>query len=54
MQPNLEELCINSIRFLAIDAVEGRIWSPRTTDGRGSDGFVLWDRFLRFNPKHPG
>jgi transketolase len=53
-QPSLEELCINSIRFLAVDAVEkansGHAGLPM---GAAPMAFVLWDRFLRFNPKNP-
>jgi len=48
---SLEELCINSIRFLAIDAVEAE--SGQGLPMGALRGFVLWDRFLRFNPKHP-
>jgi len=48
-----EELCINSIRFLAIDAVErqslvrGYRWAQL-------HGIVLWDRFMRLIPKSFG
>jgi len=44
----LEELCINSIRFL-IDAVEKAESGHPGLPMGGLDGFVLWDR-LRFNP----
>ncbi|MBU6186874.1 MAG: transketolase [Synechococcales bacterium] len=50
----LEELCINSIRFLAIDAVEkAKSGHPGLPMGAAPMAFVLWDRFLRFNPKNP-
>jgi transketolase len=53
-QPTLEELSINTIRFLAVDAVEkansGHAGLPM---GAAPMAFVLWDRFLRFNPKNP-
>jgi transketolase len=51
---SLEELCINSIRFLAIDAVEkAESGHPGLPMGAAPMAFVLWDRFLRFNPKNP-
>lgn len=50
----LEELCINSIRFLAIDAVEkAKSGHPGLPMGAAPMAFVLWDQFLRFNPKNP-
>ncbi len=52
---SLEELCINSIRFLAIDAVEkASSGHPGLPMGAAPMAFVLWDRFLRFNPKNEG
>jgi transketolase len=51
---SLEELCINSIRFLAIDAVEkAKSGHPGLPMGAAPMAFVLWDQFLRFNPKNP-
>ena len=51
---SLEELCINSIRFLAIDAIEkAKSGHPGLPMGAAPMGFVLWDRFMRFNPKNP-
>ena len=51
---SLEELCINSIRFLAIDAVEkAKSGHPGLPMGAAPMAFVLWDRFLRYNPKNP-
>jgi transketolase len=51
---SLEELCINSIRFLAVDAVEkAKSGHPGLPMGAAPMAFVLWDRFLRFNPKNP-
>ncbi len=52
---SLEELCINSIRFLSIDAVEkANSGHPGLPMGAAPMAFVLWDRFMRFNPKNPG
>jgi transketolase len=51
---SLEELCINSIRFLAIDAVEkANSGHPGLPMGAAPMAFVLWDRFMRYNPKNP-
>lgn len=51
---SLEELCINAIRFLAIDAVEkAKSGHPGLPMGAAPMAFVLWDQFLRFNPKNP-
>ncbi len=51
---SLEELCINSIRFLAIDAVEkAKSGHPGLPMGAAPMAFVLWDKFLRVNPKNP-
>ncbi|XGV98636.1 MAG: transketolase [Leptolyngbya sp. BL-A-14] len=50
----LEELCINSIRFLSVDAVEkAKSGHPGLPMGAAPMAFVLWDQFLRFNPKNP-
>ncbi|MEY3870462.1 MAG: hypothetical protein RLZZ338_4356 [Cyanobacteriota bacterium] len=51
---SLQELCINSIRFLAIDAVQkANSGHPGLPMGAAPMAFVLWDRFMRFNPKNP-
>ncbi len=50
----LQDLCINSIRFLAIDAVEkAKSGHPGLPMGAAPMAFVLWDQFMRFNPKNP-
>ncbi|MBR8832035.1 MAG: Transketolase [Chroococcopsis gigantea SAG 12.99] len=52
---SLEELCINSIRFLAVDAVEkAKSGHPGLPMGAAPMAFVLWDKFLRVNPKNTG
>ncbi len=52
--PSVEELCVNSIRFLAVDAVEkAKSGHPGLPMGAAPMAFVLWDQFLRFNPKNP-
>src|SRR5438477_12895237 len=52
--PKLDDLCVNTIRTLAIDAVEkaqsGHAGAPM---GAGLMAYVLWDRFLKHNPADP-
>jgi transketolase len=51
---SVEELCINSIRFLAVDAIEkAKSGHPGLPMGAAPMGFVLWDKFMRYNPKNP-
>jgi transketolase len=50
----LDQLCINSIRFLAVDAVEqAHSGHPGLPLGAAPMAYVLWDRFLRHNPRNP-
>ncbi len=50
----LEEQCVNTIRFLAVDAVEkAKSGHPGTPMGMADIGFVLWTEFLRHDPLHP-
>jgi len=50
----LEELCVNTIRFLAIDAVEkAKSGHPGAPMGMADMAFVLWTEFLRHDPKAP-
>jgi transketolase len=50
----LEELCVNTIRFLAVDAVEkAHSGHPGTPMGMADMAFVLWTEFLRHDPLHP-
>lgn len=51
---HLDKLCINTIRFLAVDAVkQARSGHPGTPMGAAPMAYVLWDRFLRHNPADP-
>jgi transketolase len=53
-QAKLDELCINTIRFLAVDAVQkARSGHPGAPMGAAAMAYVLWDRFLRHNPANP-
>ena len=50
----LENLCINTIRTLSIDAVENaNSGHPGMPMGAATMAYVLWTRHLRFNPKNP-
>src|SRR5512141_1153947 len=50
----LEELCVNTIRFLAVDAVEkAKSGHPGTPMGMADMAFVIWTDFLRHDPKAP-
>ncbi|HEY9888004.1 MAG TPA: transketolase [Candidatus Obscuribacterales bacterium] len=51
---SLDALCVNSIRFLAIDAVQkANSGHPGLPMGAAPMAYVLWDQFMRFNPKNP-
>jgi len=51
----LDELCVNALRFLAVDAVEeAGSGHPGMPLGAAPMAYVLWDRFLRHNPRDPG
>ena len=53
-QQHLETLCINTIRTLAMDAVQkANSGHPGTPMALAPLAFVLWDRFLRHNPHDP-
>ncbi len=50
----LDQLCINSIRVLAIDAVQkANSGHPGMPMGMAPAAYVLWTRFLRHNPRNP-
>ena len=50
----LDELCVNTIRTLSIDAVQkANSGHPGAPMGAGLMTYVLWDRVLRHNPGDP-
>jgi transketolase len=50
----LDQLCINTIRTLAMDAVQrANSGHPGTPMALAPVGYVLWTRFLRHNPQNP-
>ena len=53
-QPNLDELCINTIRTLAMDGVQkAKSGHPGMPMGMAAAAYVLWTRILRHNPRNP-
>ncbi len=55
MNPSaLDELAVNTIRFLAVDAVErAKSGHPGSPMGMADAAYVLWTRFLRYQPHDP-
>lgn len=52
---SIDTLCINSIRFLAIDAVnKANSGHPGLPMGAAPMAYALWDRVLKHNPSNPG
>jgi transketolase len=50
----LDQLCINTIRTLAMDAVQqANSGHPGTPMALAPVAYVLWDRYLRHNPRNP-
>jgi transketolase len=53
-EDKLEELCVNTIRFLSIDGVEkAKSGHPGSPMGMADMAFVLWTEFLRHDPNAP-
>jgi len=51
---DIDLLCINTIRTLAIDAVEkANSGHPGMPMGMAPAAYVLWTKHLRYNPKNP-
>jgi len=54
MNPNQDLLCINTIRFLAVDAVQkANSGHPGLPLGAAPMAYVLWTHFLKHNPLDP-
>ena len=52
--PTIDELCINTVRFLAVDAIQkANSGHPGAPMGAAAMAYVLWDRFLKHNPNDP-
>ena len=54
MSVTLEEKCINTVRFLAVDMVEkANSGHPGMPMGAAAMAHTLWSRFLKHNPENP-
>jgi len=54
VNPPVDELSINTLRFLAVDMVQkANSGHPGLPMGAAPTAFAVWDRFLRFDPTHP-
>jgi transketolase len=54
-EAELDQVSINTIRFLAVDAVEkAQSGHPGAPLGAAPMAYVLWTRYLKHNPAHPG
>jgi transketolase len=52
---SLDQACVNSIRFLSVDAVQkANSGHPGLPMGAAPMAYVLWTRFLKHNPANPG
>jgi len=52
--PELDQLCINTIRALSLDAVQkANSGHPGLPLGAAPMAYALWTRFLRHNPRNP-
>jgi transketolase len=50
----VDELCVNTIRCLAMDAVQkAKSGHPGMPMGMAPAGYVLWTRHMRYNPRNP-
>ncbi|TXT20833.1 MAG: transketolase [Gallionellaceae bacterium] len=50
----LDQLCINTLRTLSIDAVQqAQSGHPGTPMGAAPTAYCLWQRFLRYDPQDP-
>ncbi len=51
---NIEQLCINTIRTLSMDAVQkANSGHPGMPMGTAPIAHILWTRFMRYNPANP-
>jgi transketolase len=53
-QKELDQLCVNTLRTLSIDAVQqAQSGHPGTPMGAAPTVYCLWQRFLHYDPGHP-
>ncbi len=54
MSDQIDQLCINTIRFLSVDAVQkAKSGHPGMPLGAAPMAYVLWTRLLKHNPRNP-
>src|SRR2546430_493808 len=54
MSEELDQLCINTIRFLSVDAVQkAKSGHPGMPLGAAAMAYILWTRHLKHNPRNP-
>src|SRR5690349_6626570 len=54
LNPELDQLCINTIRALTLDAVQkANSGQPGLPLGAAPMAYVLWTKFMRYNPRNP-
>lgn len=54
-QVDLDQLCVNTIRFLSVDAVEkANSGHPGLPLDAAPMAYVLWSKIMNYNPKDPG
>ena len=55
MSEQLDQQCVNTLRFLSVDMVQkADSGHPGLPLGAAPMVYVLWTRFLKFNPENPG
>jgi transketolase len=53
-EQNIDQLCINTIRTLSLDAIQkAESGHPGLPLGMAPTAYVLWTKFMRYNPKNP-
>ena len=51
---SLDDLCVNTLRFLSVDAVQkANSGHPGLPLGAAAMAYVLWTRFLKHHPSNP-
>src|SRR5213082_484966 len=54
LNPELDQLCINTIRALTLDAVQkANSGHPGLPLGAAPMAYVLWTKFMQYNPRNP-
>jgi transketolase len=54
LQKDIDQLSVNTIRTLAIDAIQkANSGHPGTPMGAAPAAYTLWQRILRYDPRNP-